>query len=364
MPFNLLLISSLVNGIICCRVRSVKSKEHIFWLEVHTNGVIRMSHYLVRNSKVGIRLLGSISLSIALGLTFTSAAIAEGAHQQFVNEHSSFFRVFNTETAEARLGYHYEPSHEEKDGIGEFDLNAYFLKGDVPTALNKDFFLRFGGEYENRNYDLKTAPAFAGADSSVTLHKVVLLGGAGLFLSPNLLATGALRPGVYSDLDGGVEFDEFKLYADAKLAWRINPGTQLVVGAAYDEVFDSTPVYPLLGVRILSEDGRLHLSLTLPVEARIGYSFNPNTEVFLRGSITGEEYNAKLGDPGQKVKIHTHEQEVALGLSYWVAEHVNLEIEGGVSSGSEFELKHDQAGQFKGDLKKAPFGEVSLGFAF
>ena len=134
------------------------------------------------------------------------------------------------------------------------------------------------------------------------------------------------------------------------------------MGAAYDETFDDTPLYPLFGVRMLSNDGKFHLVLTLPTELRLGFRPTPETEYYVGGWILGNEYrfNSDFGD----FNMQTRENRIGAGVVQWMGEHVNLTLEAGALLKSTLEFKYAATPEFAGDLSPGAYLAASLGFAF
>ena len=293
--------------------------------------------------------------------TVWGAAPAYADNADFTATHRDFFALLRPDHADITLGALYEPEHEEENGAGSFSLKRFSGAGELLAPLGKELFLRGGLEYGASMYDFDRVEGARAAVREETLHRAVASGGMGIFLTHNLLLTGVATIGMYSDFEDGLDFDHSALYGNGMLIYRINPGAQLLVGAERSEVFDDTPLFPLLGIRLLSEDGSLHVSLTLPLEARVGWRLTTQSELYLRGKVDGDRYHIDVN--GEEVDVAIHDQRVGLGAQLWFGEHVGLTLEGGLAVGSEFELKTVDAGQFRGDLKEAGYISVELGFA-
>ena len=279
----------------------------------------------------------------------------------FTAAHRDFFSLLRPDHADLSFGALYEPEHEEEGGAGSFSLKRFSAAGELLAPLGKELYLRGGMEYGASLYDFDRVGEARTSLSEETFHRAVASGGVGMFLSPNLLLTGVATLGLYSDFDDGVDFDHSALYGNAVLVYRINPGAQLLAGAERSEVFDDTPLFPLLGIRLLSEDGSLHVSLTLPLEARVGWRLTTQSELYARGKIDGDRYHIDVN--GEEIDVAVRDQRVGLGAQLWFGEHVELTLEGGLAVGSEFEFKAVDAGQFLGEMKEAGYLSVELGFA-
>lgn len=293
-----------------------------------------------------------------------NTAWADSDQKAFVNNNASFFRLFFADRADARVGYQYGFKREEENGPGAYTLHHFFTRGEFPDAITKNFFLRWGWEYGFRNYVLEQVDNILTTESSLDVHRLVGRFGAGWFIDRDLLLTGVLRPGLYSDFADSVDLNEGTVYGDGLIAYAINPGTQIIGGLTYDHTFDSEGFYPLLGMRIMSNDGRLHISITAPRDARIGYALSPQTEMFMLGDISGDQYKIEAGSAKSRFNLLQQERRVGLGISYWASKVVNLEAELGMLLSSKFKFRINKSGQFGDEVDHAPYFRMSLGLAF
>lgn len=292
-----------------------------------------------------------------------TAAMAQGGDARDSFSHADFFSLLRPDHADITLGGLYEPEHEEKDGPGSYSLKKFSGSGELLAPLGRDLYLRGGLEYAASLYDFDLVSGARTSIGEETLHRAVLNGGIGMFLSENVLVTGVGSLGIYSDFDEGIDLDHAAIYGSGMLVYRVNPGAQLLLGIERSEVFDETPLFPLLGLRLLSEDGKLHFSLTLPLEARIGWHLSSQSELYVRGRISGERYRIAAGPENTEFSVSVRDQRVGLGAQLWFGEHVGVTLEGGLAVGSELEFKVRDAGQFDGELKEAGYLSCELGFA-
>ncbi len=289
-------------------------------------------------------------------------ARAQTGSNEFKSAHGDFFHLLLQDQPEVSVGYHYQPQTDSDDGPGSFDLNQIFVRSDVPVPLSRDTFLRFGIDYDSRFYDFEEVRGIATSTSEESLHRVEFKVGYGqFFICDDLLLTGVARPGFFSDFEGSLDTDDFRLYGDGLAAYRLNPGAQLVAGVRVDETFDDTPVLPFGGVRLQSEDGTTLISLTVPLELTVGYKIDPKTRVYAGYWISGEDYEVEAGPESKEFEIQVHERRLGLGVAYWFTDQLRLDLEGGAEVGSELDFKTDQAGQFGGDLEPAGYFRVAVG---
>lgn len=282
--------------------------------------------------------------------------------ENFRREHSGFFRLYKSERSDFQLAYLFQPSMEAKQGPGEYSLHSFSTEGEAPFPLSSDFFYRLGWEYSWRMYDFDKVPSVLTSTDSLDAHKLGGIFGFGWFLNDDLLITARARPGLYSDFDGGLKEEDFQILGDGQLICRVNPGTQLMAGIVVSEDFDSTPVYPELGIRILNSSGNLHLSLTAPREARVTYYFGPELALYGGAWLSGERYRISAGR-AENFNLQLQERLFGVGIEFWFSSSLELKLEAGVSAGSEFDFKINSAGQFDGELDSGPYFRTQIGFS-
>jgi len=299
-----------------------------------------------------------------LFVLFSLHVLPSDSLADFRNSHGDFFRLYRSDGSDIKFRYIYEPGHEEKDGPGEFDLNDFNGAMELVMPMSDELYLRGGAEYDAKLYDFTRVVGAKTETDGTTLHKVLFKGGAGVFLSDDFLVTGLASVGALSDFESSLDTDDVAVYGEGMLVWRLNPGAQLVGGVATDEVFDDTSVYPLFGFRMLSSDGALHISLTVPREVRVGYNVSPSLQVYGGGWISGDQYNVEMGPNKESFNVYTRDNRVGAGLLFWLGNHANLFVEGGININGELKFKVEDAGQFEdGDLDNSGYLSAGLGFA-
>jgi|GEM_PF-6187040 len=340
-------------------------RTHIYDLFAQGNIGMREMISLSRCWNVWLAISASVCLACSAffcGLICKNSAEAENLTTSFENEHGSFFSLFMANPTQMSAGYLYEPSHAEKGGPGEFDLDRYFFHSEAPAPISEDLYLRIGADYDRKDYTF-TPVSNAGMQlDSETMHAFVLKGGLGFFPSENVLLTGVIKPGIFSDLDGGVDQEDADLYWEGMAVYKLNPGAQIIGGIARDNTFDDASIYPLLGIRLRGEDGRLNISLTFPREFRVGFNFNPSWELYFDSRIEGEQYRVNAG--ASDFDVRTQDPRLGVGTNYWIGEHLNLLAEVGCNYESTLYYETRNSGQFSGDLDPAYYLMGSLGLRF
>lgn len=310
------------------------------------------------------RLAFLLSGMLALILHFgRNPVLAENLSKTFSAAHRDFFHLYSPQETDFKFQYMYNPENKEDGGPGKYDLNNVYAYLELPLLMSKDSFLRVAIDYEMGMYDFSPVNEAPTSTAKDVLHKAAFGFGMGHFFSDNFFLTAMAKPGLYSDFDNDVEMDDIQLHGQARLVYRINPGTELLIGADSSETFEDVSLFPLVGFRAISEDGQLHLSLTAPIEARVAWYFNPRTQIYGLFSISGARYNADSGPTNIELDIQTHNQKLSTGAIYWIGNNISLGLEGGFFIGNEFKFKALNAGQFSGDMDPSAFLALNFGLS-
>lgn len=295
---------------------------------------------------------------------FSVPTQAQTDAERFSNQHRSFFHLYQPRGNDISFGYLLEPDSEEEGGPGAYEFQQFDFKATFISPLSLTEYASLSLAYGQRRYNFDIIDAASTRAGSEILHRSVVSLGIGSFLGEQTLFKATLDFGNYSDLDGGLETDDFRINAGAELIYRLNPGAQLIGGVLASEDFEDQEIIPLLGLRLISDDGALHISLTAPKEIQVIYRLDNTTELYAGGWLMGERYRVSLGPDNKKFDIRYQDRRLGLGLVQWLGSNTNIEIEGGYSLSSELEFHTPNPGQFSGDLDYAPYLRAQLGFAF
>lgn len=305
----------------------------------------------------------TIACFLVIGFVLPLLAVADDEGSGFLEEHQDFFHLLGPSTTELTVRYLFQPETQDEDGPSEFDLHQFQGTLDFPVPISSDSFYRFGGEYQLGRYDFSNARTQNSRLEDEDLHKIELSFGMGTFLDEDLLVSGFLTPGIYSDLNEGLDEDDFQLQGMGMLVYRMNPTAQLLVGVKWSEDFDEYPLFPILGMRLLSENGQVHLNLTLPLEARLGYNFTTNAQAYTGFWISGDQYQVAF-DQEDEFHLQNQERRLGIGVLVWLNDRIQVSIEGGALVGGVFDLKTTNPGQFNDGVDPTGYLTGSLGLAF
>ena len=130
------------------------------------------------------------------------------AKDRFLRAHGDFADKARRFTPMIELSALTMPDAELHKEPGEFDLRYFKLDALIPIPLDRDTFLLAGAHFGARDYDFS---GVTGAEDDV-LYNAGLRLGAGHFIHDDLVVQGYWQPSLYSDLDGTLNSDDWKLW--------------------------------------------------------------------------------------------------------------------------------------------------------
>ena len=302
-----------------------------------------------------------ISLLAGLFCLLLQPAAAE-PREEFNNAHGDFFRLYSPDFRNLSLSYLYQPETEEDGGAGEFDLGLFEADLQLPFPTGRDTYFSLTAGFESRDYEFVSVSGAITDVESETFYGVPIGAEIGIFTSDDFFFTASTTVGVYSNLDDSLEEDDIQVFGDLIAVYRLNPGALILGGARVDNTFEDVRIYPLVGLRIRSTSGKLHISLTIPKEVTVTYSSTYWLDLFGGLSVDGNDYRARGLGTAPDFNVYVRDIRVGGGLRLWLGEYINLGVEGGTTVESVYEYKVSGAGQFFGDLDPAPFVKGTLSF--
>lgn len=265
---------------------------------------------------------------------------------------------FHKSEIEARFDYIGEQG--DSEGSAEFDSRQLDLNLSFPFPLKDDWFIALGGDIGRQDLSFSNSSSFKSDTELYDLFGQVDLGH---FLNNHLFFQGSAGVGIFSDFEADFA-DSLQFKGQAQLVWRLNPGAQLLAGLRYSQDFEDTPLFPLIGIRLQDTEGRLHLSLTFPLEAQVSFHLDGERELFLKASLKGNEYELepnRVASLPDTVEVYQREQRLSIGYRQWFGHHFALAFEAGGTPGSMFELQANGTRDFTdGDLDTTWFASLIL----
>lgn len=280
----------------------------------------------------------------------------------FHEHHGDFVQDSNPWREDLRLSFHLEDNTSIKHESGSYDLYQLEFVGDYELVVDPDVVVTFGGTVGTRRYDFSSS--FAGADGDENLNQISIRAGAGFFVNDELYLSGELEPGIFSDLDGSLNSQDYQFFAKTLATYRFSDEIYFKGGLYVDQVFDDLPVYPVAGIAWLFHsqwrfDALLPRSITL--------SFNPSPSLILTAGfdLDGNQYNlrSRSGGTRKEVTITTQEMNVFALANYRLDEHFSIFGKIGSILFGDIEFK-GVTGRSDGTLEPSAFFELGAGITF
>ncbi len=201
---------------------------------------------------------------------------------------------------------------------GEFDLGQVTLDATVPIPQSRDTFVSAGILAAARHYDFDGVPVL----DDDTLHRYGLRIGYGGFVDDDTMLQAYWQPSIYSDLDGTLRSEDYRLdYGTFLAVHRTSPDWYWKGGIIGTDAVD-TGVLPLAGFT-WHFDLQWSLQVLLPRDISLVYA-PAGWKVFAGFLLESDEYHVRspavlgLEDDVHVQELFAHvtlERELAGGLS-------------------------------------------------
>ncbi len=308
----------------------------------------------------GVGSLGTVSVS-----TFSASPVFPQDEDYsptglFMDNHGEFILQQERYEPMARFDILFLPDATLKGEPGSFDLIYPTADVQVPLAVDPDTFVTVGGYFGARDYD--TSSSFVASDD--TLYEIGAYLGAGTFVNEDFLLEALFYPGVYSDLDGGLNSDDWQWYIDALGTFRTAEDLFWKVGLSHNGLFDDVEVYPLLGVSYII-DSQWRLDILLPRSAEVSYALNPSTILLADLTLDGNQYQTHSVDvPGSGSAAHVQELLIGVGAMYRFNDRVSMFGKLGSSLAGDYDFTSGNGARSDGTLTSGFFLTLGFGIDF
>jgi hypothetical protein len=314
-------------------------------------------------------LLACIALSAA-GFAAPASAQSEAAPDtspetgtatdRFLRAHGDFAEKARRFVPMLELSALYMPDAELHGEPGEFDLRYLKLDSLFPIPLDRDTFLLAGAHLGARDYDFS---GVSGAEDDV-LYNAGLKLGAGHFIHDDLVAQGYWQPSLYSDLDGTLNSDDWKLWYGAALAtYRCREDLFLKAGFILTDAID-TGAIPLVGAAWIF-DPEWRLDLLLPRHAELSWSPSPVLNLHVGFESEPEEFHVRTSTAAGDAQTDVHVQDIRvyLGAAHRLSDALSIFAKVGSTVAGHYEWRDGDA-TYDGHLEPALFVQVGFGVTF
>jgi hypothetical protein len=254
------------------------------------------------------------------------------------------------------------PGAELENEPGEFDLAHWALDAIAPIPLSRDSFLLVGALAGQRIYQFDGVPTIA----DETLHSYGLRLGFGKFLNDDLAVQGYWEPSVYSDLDGTLHGEDYRLwYARALATWRANDELYWKAGFMLNDAAD-TGALPLFGFTWHFASG-WRIDALFPRDAKVSWTPSERWVLSTGVRLDANEYHirgpASIGSPEHDV--HAQELYAYVGAERMLDANLSAFMRLGMSIAGNYDWSYGTgAPDYDAKLEPAPFALVGIGWRF
>lgn len=278
----------------------------------------------------------------------------------FTDNHGDFILQQDRFEPMARFDILWQPESDIKGEPGDFDLTYPAADVKVPLAVDPDTFVTLGGYFAVRSYD--TSGTFTASEDN--LYEIGAYLGVGTFVNEDFLLEALFYPGVYSDLDGNLNHNDYQWYFDAMGVFRTDEDLFWKIGVSHSGLFDDLEVYPLLGVSyVISAEWRI--DVLLPRSAEVSYALNPSTILLANLTLEGDQYQThSVSVPGSGSAAHVQELRIGLGAIYRFNDRVSMFGRLGTTLAGDYNYTSGDGLRSDGSLTSGAFLTLGLGIDF
>ncbi len=278
----------------------------------------------------------------------------------FTDNHGDFILQHDRFEPMARFDILWQPDSDIKGEPGDFDLTYPTADVKIPLAVDPDTFVTLGGYFGVRSYD--TSGTFV-ADSD-NLYEIGAYLGVGTFVNEDFLLEGLFYPGIYSDLDGGLNSKDWQWYFDALGVFRTNEDLFWKIGVSHSGLFKDMDVYPLLGVSYII-DAQWRIDVLLPRSAEVSYALNPSTILLADLTLDGNQYQThSVSVSGSGSAAHVQELLIGVGAIYRFNDQVSMFGKLGTTLAGDYDYTSGNGLRSDGSLTSGLFLTLGLGLDF
>jgi hypothetical protein len=243
---------------------------------------------------------------------------------------------------------------------GEFDLTQVTLDAVVPIPQSRDTFFTAGILAAARHYDFDGVPVLA----DDTLHRFGVRLGYGGFVNDDLMLQGYWQPSIYSDLDGTLKSEDYRLWYGTFLGvYRESRDWFWKLGVIATDAVD-TGVLPLAGFT-WHLDEHWSVQVLLPRDVSLVWSA-PGWNVFTGFLVESDEYHVRSPVAlGLEDDVHVQELLAHVTVERHLAGGLSLLLRGGSSIAGNYDYGYGNGtDDLTGTLEPTWFVAGGLTFRF
>ena len=285
----------------------------------------------------------------------TSPATIDGfkaKHQDFIREATYLPLVSMTASALPEGTIDKEP--------GQIEFGQVLFDALVPIPRSEDDFLIAGALAGVRSVDFDGVPVL----EDDNLHRYGVRLGYGRFIDDDLLIQGYWQPSVYSDLDGTLNHDDYRLdYGTLLAVYRSSPDWYWKLGVNANDAVD-TGVIPLVGFAWHFAE-RWSLQMLVPRDATLVYADDP-WMVTTGLLIESDEYHVHSPESlGLEHDVHVQELYAHLTVERSLFHSIGFLIRVGTTVGGDWDWGYGSGTEkLEGPLEPNGFLLAGLTYRF
>lgn len=213
-----------------------------------------------------------------------------GVIQRFLDAHGDF--LDDSERAVPNLWVSATQQGEAELGSlpGAYELERQVALARIPMPVHEDAYVVGTLYYHRRRYNV-TEP-IPGLPGDETVHGIELGLATRFWVNPDLMVHPFFYAGIYSDLDGSVNSDDWQLYGGLLANYRWSDTFFLRGGVAASQDLEHVSVFPLLGFYWHPFES-VRVGLLAPFEAHVAWWPAPWCELLLQGTFNGFEHHVR-----------------------------------------------------------------------
>jgi len=298
-------------------------------------------------------LRAALLIALAGCVSAETTARFRAAHARFGERATAFAPVtlIGTTLPDGRI-------HKEPGTVG-FDQAT--LDAVVPVPQTKDSFLVVGALAGVKHLDFDGVPVLA----DDTLHRYGVRLGYGAFVDDDLFVQAYWQPSVYSDLDGTLRSEDWRLtYGTALAVWRVNDDLFWKLGVIATDAVD-TGALPLVGVTWHFAP-QWSLQTLLPRNLDVVWSSGDGWNVYAGFLVESDEYHVRSAVAlGLEDDVHVQEVLAHLTVERAIGGGAAVLLRGGTTVAGNWDYGYGNGtDDLTGTLEADPFVAAGVTWRF
>jgi hypothetical protein len=299
------------------------------------------------------RVLARVLFVCLLPGVLVAAPNLASAEAEFFANHGEFLRRAHGPQPPfgIRFGHYHNVKldHTDGDTDSEFDVTTLDFGRKWTVPMSPDTATLLGFRFGLRDYH--------GSGLDETFFEIVPTFGIAWFATANLQISTLFEPGIYSDLEGHTDADDFRFHASVIGTYRVTPTFFAKAGLATNDDFKDLPLLPVAGFVWLPHPD-VRLDVLAPRRAVATWNPNAGAFVFHTGVLVrSARYLNHLDHRDTRLRYTDVRAEG--GVRVDLASHFSLSLTGGSIIAGWYDIAGDES-----DQKSTFYLQAGVGFRF